>query len=210
MFDKALTPLAHKLVRPAVIIADKYGVRPDQITIIGFLIGMMALPLLAMQWYGAALFVIMLNRVFDGIDGELARHQQTQSDAGGYIDICLDFIFYAAVPFGFILADSHANGLAGAALIFAFMGTGSSFLAFAIFSEKNNIPRIQFDRKSFQYINGLAEGSETIAFFIIVCLFPEYFTILAWIFVVICVITAITRIYGGYRTLRVFNERYRD
>lgn len=51
------------------------------------------------------------------------------TDAGGFLDISLDFLFYALVPFGFILADPTHNALAGGWLLFAFIGTGSSFLA---------------------------------------------------------------------------------
>jgi phosphatidylglycerophosphate synthase len=58
-------------------------------------------------------------------DGALARRRGL-TDAGGFLDISLDFLFYALVPFGFILADPRTT-LAGGWLLFAFIGTGSSF-----------------------------------------------------------------------------------
>jgi phosphatidylglycerophosphate synthase len=50
----------------------------------------------------------VLNRLFDGLDGALARRRGL-TDAGGFLDISLDFLFYALVPFGFMLADPAAN-----------------------------------------------------------------------------------------------------
>ncbi|WP_435891264.1 CDP-alcohol phosphatidyltransferase family protein, partial [Klebsiella pneumoniae] len=41
--------------------------------------------------------------LLDGLDGALARRRGL-TDAGGFLDIALDFLFYALVPFGFILA----------------------------------------------------------------------------------------------------------
>jgi phosphatidylglycerophosphate synthase len=105
-------------------------VSANQVSLAGFLIGMLALPLLAFGRYQWALAAILLNRLLDGLDGAVARDTGI-TDRGGFLDITLDFIFYAAVVLGFALADP-ANALAAATLLFAFMGTGSSFLAFAI------------------------------------------------------------------------------
>ncbi|MBO1254908.1 CDP-alcohol phosphatidyltransferase family protein [Alteromonas sp. 5E99-2] len=206
MLDKIVTPAAHALLRPIINILDKANVKPDHITFCGFLLGMISVPLIAFHYYHLALLFIILNRVFDGIDGELARRQNASSDAGGFLDICLDFTFYAFVPFGFVLANAPQNGIAGAALIAAFMGTGSSFLAFAIMAEKYKITRMQFEKKSFHYLNGLAEGTETILFFVGFCLFPSLFPELAWAFFGICCITIITRISGGYKTIKQYQN----
>ena len=126
----------------------------------------------------------------------------TPSDAGGYLDITLDFIFYSAVIFGFALADPTANALIACLLILTFMGTGSSFLAYAIMAEKKNLADPNFSHKSFYYMNGLAEGTETIVIFVLFCLFPGYFPELALLFAVICILTTITRVWGGYQTIK--------
>ena len=80
------------------------GITANQVTITGFALGMMALPLLAFEMYYSALFMGTLNRVCDALDGAIARDQGI-TDVGGYLDIVLDFIFYSAVVFGFILAQ---------------------------------------------------------------------------------------------------------
>lgn len=90
----------------------------------------------------------MLNRLLDGLDGALARRREL-TDAGGFLDISLDFLFYALVPFGFILAAPEQNALAGGWLLFAFIGTGSSFLAFAALAAKHQIDNPGYAHKSF-------------------------------------------------------------
>ncbi|PLT24221.1 CDP-alcohol phosphatidyltransferase family protein, partial [Pseudoalteromonas sp. MelDa3] len=173
-----------------------------QLTVVGFLVGLLAVPLLAFEmWYGA-LVAIALNRILDGLDGALARYANQSSSAGGFLDITLDFLFYAAIPLGFILTNPEQNAIAGSLLLATFIGTGSSFLAFAIAAEKFKLEKPQFKYKSFYYLNGLTEGTETIALFIAFCIWPQHFAVMASIFAIACGITIFTRIHGGYHTLK--------
>ena len=120
----------------------------------------------------------LVNRLADGLDGAVAR-QTRLTDLGGFLDIVLDFIVYAGMVFAFALADPAANALAAAFLLFAFMGTGSSFLAFAIMAAKRGITTDLRGRKSLYYLGGLAEGTETILFLALACLLPDRFVPLA-------------------------------
>jgi phosphatidylglycerophosphate synthase len=202
MLDKFITPVIKPLLTPIVVLVHKRGITADQLTVAGFLIGLLAVPLLAFEcWYGA-LLAIALNRILDGLDGALARHANQSSSAGGFLDITLDFLFYAAIPLGFIIANPEQNALAGALLLAAFIGTGSSFLAFAIAAEKFKLEKPQFKYKSFYYLNGLTEGTETIALFIAFCIWPQHFASLATLFAIACAVTIFTRIHGGYHTLK--------
>ncbi|MBG9995975.1 CDP-alcohol phosphatidyltransferase family protein [Pseudoalteromonas sp. NZS127_1] len=202
MLDKYITPVIKPLLTPVVALMHKRGITPDQLTVVGFLVGLLAVPLLAFEmWYGA-LVAIALNRILDGLDGALARYANQSSSAGGFLDITLDFLFYAAIPLGFILANPEQNAIAGAILLATFIGTGSSFLAFAIAAEKFKLEKPQFKYKSFYYLNGLTEGTETIALFIAFCIWPQHFAIMASIFAIACGITIFTRIHGGYHTLK--------
>lgn len=207
MLDKFITPIIKPILNPAVVMLHKRGISADQLTVVGFIIGMLALPLLAYQLWFGALIAIVFNRIFDGLDGALARYAKQSSSAGGYLDITLDFLFYAAVPLGFILANPAQNAIAGALLLAAFIGTGSSFLAFAIAAEKFKLDKPQFKYKSFYYLNGLTEGTETIVLFVAFCIWPQHFVILASIFAAACAVTIITRIYGGYHTLKRFEAK---
>ncbi len=153
---------------------DKCGVTANQTTLFGFALGCFALPALMAEQYTLALAFILLNRICDGLDGALARIQGI-TDAGGFLDISLDFLFYSLIPFGFVLANPEQNAVAGAFLIFSFIGTGSSFLAFAIMAGKRGIDNPVYKHKSLYYMSGLTEGTETIGCFVLFCLFPTTF-----------------------------------
>ena len=201
MFDTFFIKNLKRPLHSSALAIDKCGVKANWITVLGFVVGMMAVPALYFEQTGLALLLIIMNRLMDGLDGAVAR-VQGPTDLGGYLDITLDFIFYSAIVFGFALMNPLENALAASFVIFSFMGTGSSFLAFAIMAEKRSIERLDYGRKSLYFLGGLAEGSETIAFLVLICVLPEYFVWLAYGFGAICWVTTATRIYAGYRTLR--------
>ncbi|HIF9334305.1 TPA: CDP-alcohol phosphatidyltransferase family protein [Photobacterium damselae] len=201
MLDRYAIKIIKWPLKTLAALPDKLGISANQVTITGFIIGLFTLPALAFQRYDLALIFIVINRLLDGLDGAIARRQGI-TDCGGFLDITLDFIFYSLVPFGFVLADPNNNAIAGAFLIYSFIGTGSSFLAFAIMAGKRNIESPVYKQKSLYYIGGLTEGTETIACFILFCLFPSYFSIIAWIFGALCWVTTATRIWAGYQTLK--------
>lgn len=206
MLDARLIPLIRGPLGWAAQRLDRRRIKADQITIAGFGVGMLAVPLLAVEWYGAALVVVILNRVSDGLDGALARIQGT-SDAGGFLDIALDFIFYSAVAFGFLLADMPRNGPWAGLLMLSFMGTGATFLAFAVMAGKHRLENPDYPQKSLYYMGGLTEGSETIIALILFCLFPRHFPWLAGIFALMCWITTLARTRAGYLTLKALSPR---
>ena len=201
MLDRYVHPHLKPGLNRLVEKLDKPTLTADGLTLMGFAIGVLALPFLALGWYLAALTAIVLNRLLDGLDGALARRRGI-TDAGGFLDIALDFLFYALVPFGFALSAPSENALAAAWLLFAFMGTGSSFLAFAALAAKHDIDNPGYAHKSFYYLGGLTEGTETILLFALCCLFPMHFALFAWIFGALCWLTTTTRIWSGYQTLK--------
>src|SRR4051812_48202587 len=191
MFDAKLRRLIDPPLDAAGRRLARHGLSANATTLGGFVIGLAALPLLAAGQFAAALIVILLNRLADGLDGAIARNRGP-SDLGGYLDILCDFIFYGAVVFGFVLA-APANYIPGAFLLFSFIGTGSSFLAFAILAARHGWETSERGRKSFFHLGGLTEGSETIVLFIASCLFPAAFPGLAWVFGAACWVTTISR-----------------
>lgn len=179
---------------------DKCGITANQTTLFGFALGCLAFPALIFEQYTLALVLIIANRICDGLDGALARIQGI-TDAGGFLDISLDFLFYSLIPFGFIIANPEQNAIAGAFLIFSFIGTGSSFLAFAVMAGKRGIENPIYQHKSLYYMSGLTEGTETIACFVLFCLLPTHFAPIAYLFGAACWFTTFTRIYSGFHTL---------
>lgn len=197
-----LDRLALKLVKPAVDAVAarlaRHGVSADQVTLAGFALGMLAAVLVATGHSQLALLPLLANRVLDGVDGALAR-LSTASERGAFLDISLDFVFYAAIPLGFALADPAANALAAALLLAAFVATGTSFLAFAVLAEKRGLKSTAYPSKAFYYLGGLTEGTETIACFIAMCLWPGHFAAIACAYAILCAVTATTRLYAGWK-----------
>jgi phosphatidylglycerophosphate synthase len=178
----------------------RLGVTANSLTWTGFVVGMGAWALLALGSYNGALLCILLNRLADGLDGAVARHGRI-TDLGGYLDIVLDFLFYAGVVFFFAVGRPE-DALPAAFLIFSFVGTGASFLAFAALAAKRGISTAVRGTKSIYYLGGLTEGTETIALFVAICLFPNAFTWFAWIFGGLCWLTTAVRIYMAAETFR--------
>lgn len=165
----------------------------DRITLAGLGLGLLAAALVAAGLPALALVPLLLSRLADGLDGAVARATR-RTDFGGYLDIAADFLFYGAVPFGFVLVDPAANGVAGAFLLLSFYVNGTTFLGFAILAEKRRMETAARGVKSLYFTGGLLEGSETIAFFVVLCLWPGAFAPLAWIFGGLCLVTAGARV----------------
>lgn len=201
MFDRVILDYTRPIQTRIAQGLLSYGVRADHVTIFGFLIGICAIPLLAFEQYLWAAVSIILNRLCDGLDGTLAR-LSTPSDRGGFLDIVLDFLFYSCVPLGFALANPSENALAASVLIYSFIGTGCSFLAFAILAEKRKLKSLDYPNKGFYYLGGLTEASETIAVFLVMCLLPSYFSYFAYGFATLCFITTFLRIRAGWEVFR--------
>ena len=201
MIDAHLQPLQRAALQPlARALADR-GVAADAISLAGFGLGLLAVPALALGWVWVALLLIALNRLMDGLDGAVAR-LVGPTDRGAFLDIALDFVFYALVPVGFALQDPAANALPAAVLIAAFVGTGSSFLAFAAIAARRGRTAAAFPQKGIYYLGGLTEGFETIAVFVAMCLFPQAFPVLAWMFAAACAVTTLLRWRMGWTAFR--------
>ena len=192
MFDAQLRPLVDRVLDPVGALVARTGVTANQISFAGFALGLGAAVAVAFGAGTAAVLLIIANRLLDGLDGAVARSIGS-TDLGAYLDITLDFLFYSAVPFAFAVADP-ANATAAAFLIFSFVGTGSSFLAFAIIAQKRGISTEIRGKKGFFYLGGLTEGSETIIFLLVVAFWPDLFVPLAWVFGCLCWITTVTRV----------------
>jgi phosphatidylglycerophosphate synthase len=190
--QRLIEPVLSRLARRLVALK----VTANQLTLAGFAIGLLAAALIAQGAYRAGLLLLLLSRLCDGLDGAVARQTQP-TDRGGFLDITLDFIFYAAVVLAFAFADPAANALAAAALLAGFMGTGSSFLAFAVMAAKRQVSKPMTGGKSFYFLGGLTEGTETLGFFVAMCLWPAQFALLAWFFAGLCVLTTISRVVWG-------------
>lgn len=193
LIDPALDQIAKKAVG--------MGVTANGTTWAGFALAMVAAFAIAQQAYWTGLFLLLLSRLCDGLDGMIARQTET-TDLGGFLDIVLDFAFYGAIPLAFIFSDPAANALAGSWLLLVFYVNGASFLTYALMAEKRGLAENARGSKSLLYTAGLAEGTETIVVFVLMCLWPAWFSTMAYIFSAVVVITTASRIamaYGAFR-----------
>lgn len=200
MFDARLRSLIDPPLTAAGTRLARAGISADAVTVTGFAFGLAAALAIANGLFLVGLALIALNRVFDGLDGAVARAGRS-SDRGGYLDIVLDFVFYAAVPLAFAVANPAQNALAAVVLLFTFTANGSAFLAFAVFAERRRLTTTAQGTKSLFYVSGLAEGGETIAAFALMCLVPGWFAAIAAVFAVVCGLSAAARIVLAARLL---------
>lgn len=201
MLDKAIQGAIRPLMVRAARVLCRCGVSADALTWTGFVLGLGAAMAIATGHFLVGLALLLSSRLMDGLDGAVARVTQP-TDRGGFLDITLDFLFYASIPLAFAVADPHANALAAAVLLASFIGTGSSFLAFAIVAEKRQLQSLAFPDKSFYFLGGLTEATETLIAFVAMCLWPQWFAPIAYGFAALCAITTALRIGWGYSRFR--------
>jgi phosphatidylglycerophosphate synthase len=194
MLDRYLRPLIDPPLTRAGHWLARRGVTANGVTALGLALGLAGALCLVLGQPTPALALLLASRLADGLDGAVARAGGGGTDFGGYLDIVADFVFYAAVPLGFVLADPATNAIAGAALIAAFYVNAASFLGYAILAAKRQITTEARGKKAWYHAGGLMEGTETIGFFVAFCLWPGAFVPLAWVFAALCLITAGARL----------------
>lgn len=200
MFDAAIRPVIDPVLKPLASAMARAGISANLITLAALVPAAAACYFISAEAYAAALAMIVLNRLLDGLDGMVAR-MNGPSALGGYLDILADFAFYVAVPVGFGLAAPE-NLQPAMLLVAAFTLTGISFLAYAATAANAQITDGAHGPKAFLYSTGLMEGGETILFFAVFCLAPGYFAALAYIFSALCIVTVLQRSWLAATTLQ--------
>ena len=199
MLDRVALQLLRPTLNAAARGLARAGLHADHVTLLGFAIGIGAAVAIAFEQFVPGLLLMLASRLCDGIDGALAR-LTAPTDRGGFLDITLDFLFYASIPLAFAVARPGANALAAAALLAAFIGTATSFLAFATLAAQRGLKSAAYPTKGIYYLGGLTEGTETLTCFVLMCLWPAQFALFAYGFAALCGVTIATRLWAGWRT----------
>ena len=200
MLDRAAQALLKPALEGGARVLVRTGIGADAVTLAGFAIGLAAALAIAQQAYMSGLVLVLASRLADGLDGPVARLTRP-TDRGAFLDIALDFLFYASVPLAFAMAHPAANALPAAVLLAAFIGTGSSFLAFAVLAERRGLASSAYPAKGFFYLGGLTEATETLICFGLMCIWPDRFAWWAYGFAALCALTTAMRIAGGAKVL---------
>jgi phosphatidylglycerophosphate synthase len=174
------------------------GVSPLALTGVGWLAGVAACLAVISQHWQLALILWLVNRLMDGLDGPVARRRGA-TDLGGFLDIVADFSIYGGFVAAIAIAVPDAR-LACVALLSAYYISGTAFLALSSLLQRRT--PTEGDGRSLRFIGGLAEGTETVAVYVLFCLLPTHAATIAWAFAATVAITAIQRVVLGVRTLR--------
>lgn len=201
MLDRRMLTAIKPFLNSAARVIHAKGISANQVSLFGFVAGATAALMIASGIVQLAVLPLIINRICDGLDGAVAR-RQGPTDRGAFLDITLDFLFYAGIPLAFAFCNPPGNALAAATLLASFIGTGVSFLAFAIMAEKRGEKSNEYPSKAFFYLGGLSEGTETIICFVLMCLFRDWFPVLAYAYAAMCTVTTITRMVAGWQRFR--------
>ena len=199
MFDTYLRKLKDRIGKPLAYRLDK--IDPKIITIIGLGFGLASAILAYFNLFVWALIFWLINRTLDGLDGLVARLHDKQDDLGGYLDTMADWIVYAALPFGLVLAEPNAvRYLALAILLASFYINTVALMYLSIIQEKKPFQK-QDVQTTIVMPPGLVGGTETILFYCLFLLFPGQIVLLFSIFAGLVSITIIQRISWAVRNL---------
>lgn len=202
MIDQTLRIPKKRLLEP---VAKRFsGVKPETITLIALLVGLLAALMAGLGLSYWAFGLWLLNRMLDGLDGELARYQQTQSDFGGYLDIMGDLIVYAALPVALVSANpSSLAWLSLTVLLAVFYVNAGSWMYLAAILEKRAAGAMQRgEQTSITMPAGIIEGAETIVFYSLFLVFPAHTTLLFGLMSALIVITILQRIFWAMTHLK--------
>ena len=183
---------------------SKNGINANMISIFGFVIGMMAINFLAMNMYFEALMCILINRFCDVMDGAVARIEGV-TPFGVFLDAGLDFVFYAGVIFGFALAEPDENAVAACFLLFGFTASACAMLAYGVVSYQGAKKAKELDASPF-YLGGLAQGFETLAAFVLLCMMPFAFLPIAIALGCWCLLKAMVIVSSAYYKLVILGK----
>lgn len=202
MFDDLLRALKDRLLAPLARAAGA-RVSPTAVTLLAFALGMAAALCAARARDGLALALWLLNRLLDGFDGTLARTTGRQTDAGGYLDLVLDFAVYAALPIGLVLGrPSLPLAVAALALLASYYVNAASWLYLAAVLERRGAgAAARGARTTVTIPPGLIGGAETVVFYAVCFLFPGRLVALFAAFAALVLATAAQRVAWGVRRL---------
>lgn len=168
------------LVDPVIHYCGK-KLTPNIITILSGIVGLLVIPALYLNFLSLSVFLLLTSGYLDTLDGTLARYQDKTSQIGSALDIVMDRLVEWAVVFALFLVEP-SRAIWCFLILLANLLCITSFLVVGIFVEQNS-------QKSFFYHEGLMERAEAFIFFILMMIFPEYFTILVIIYIFLVLLT---------------------
>lgn len=191
MLDSVIRPYLTPSLDKIAERIDAYQVSANLITVAALIVGLVGCFCVAIQSYFFGLILLLASRILSGLGGAVAR-RQGPTDFGVYFNTVCDLIFYAAFIFFFVIALPN-HMLAGIFLIFSYIGAAGSLLAYDLIAEKRGVAPSAYAAKSLFSASNLAENAEMMIFMAIVCLSPDIFSAVSFLFSILCWITTFGR-----------------
>ena len=200
MYDHLIRQPKETILRP---LARKVSLSPNTLTAIGLLFGLVAALLCAFGLFRWALYFWIANRLLDGLDGEVARVRGTQSDLGGYLDILADLLIYAFIPIGLTFSNGLTAAWLSLSLMLAsfYLNVGSWMYLSSILEKRNAGAASSGEKTSVTMPRGLIEGTETVVFFSLFLLFPQYIIPMFLLFTLLTFVGAFQRVFWAQSNL---------
>ncbi|MBT4880059.1 MAG: CDP-alcohol phosphatidyltransferase family protein [Alphaproteobacteria bacterium] len=188
MIESYLRPRYQKAFVDPVAKKVSNFLSPNFVTFVACLCGIAVFPAVYFQQYGAACFILLLSGYFDTLDGTIARLKGDTSPTGSVFDITADRIVELVVIFSLLYVDPISRAIPAFWMLGSILLCVTAFLVVGIFSENTS-------NKGFFYSQGIMERVEAFAFFILMLLYPEWFSTLAWIFSSLVILTAFIHVF---------------
>jgi len=115
-----------RLIRPLARVLSAIRIRPDALTVTGWVLSVGAAVLFALGYTRTAGAMVLFAGLFDALDGAVARESNRMSDFGAFLDSTLDRLSESAIFVGIIFFYAASSRpyealLAGVAMTFSLM-----------------------------------------------------------------------------------------
>ena len=201
MFDHYLRGLKDRLLAPLAALLR--SVPPNALTLIAFVFGIACAGAAARGAWTVGVMLWIANRITDGVDGTVARLANRQTDFGGYLDILLDFVVYAAIPVGFAMQSSDRNVLIWALVLEAafFVNACSWMYLSAVLEKRASGASRTGELTTVTMPPALVAGFETVVFFALFFVYPDSLTLLFGIMSGLVGVNIILRLIWAWKEL---------
>jgi len=201
MFDHLLRGLKDRWLAPLARLLR--WVSPNLLSVLALLLGLAAAAAAARAAYGAGLALWLANRITDGLDGSVARLADRQTDFGGYLDILLDFIVYAAIPVGLAIGAGGRDVLLAAAVLEGafFVNACSWMYLSAVLEKRASGAAASGELTTVTMPPALVAGFETVVFFALFFIVPGRLVLLFALMTSMVAINVVQRLVWARRVL---------
>jgi phosphatidylglycerophosphate synthase len=165
--DRTLAPIARRLSR---------RVAPLTLSVAGAVLCIGAGVLAWQQIAPAAVACWLAGRLLDGLDGPVARSRGTASDFGGFADLVLDTVGYAAVPIGLAAGAADVTSWTISAVLLAtfYVNAVSLLMLSSVLEKRSTGARQSGESTTVTMPSALIEGTETIVLFTVALAVPQW------------------------------------